>query len=1322
MEYKEQKGKVIYSDGDAVEKEMLEIAEKYPEDASQDFIANDSRYTINNTFSSVRRNILNWYPFKEHAKILEVGAGMGAVTGLLCDVAEHVVCVEMNENRAAVIRARYPKRDNLTIITDDINDWASDEKFDYVVFIGVLEYADCFLTSGDPYVDFLKSVKRHLTTDGTLLFAIENRFGLKYWMGASEDHLGTPFSGINGYQGDKNTPRTFSNEELNGYLKKAGFEYSRFYSVLPDYKFPELIFSKEYKPDYMNLKKVSFTYAKNSLLTGNEKDLYKDIISNDVFPFFANSVLVEAKEKPLDEYHVLHVSAKGEAKKEYRVSTIIDSDGLVKKMPMHKDAVAHIENIVRNTEELGKRGVRVLPVQRENNCLVSKCYDGTSSQQVFCTALQDNNRECIHDLLTQLKDAYEKSSEKTADINDKYRDLLDADVNYGECLTNAYVDMTFYNAFSDDEGLLFYDQEWCFHKLPIHFCMYYAMKSAYYKADVKTEICFDELLEYVGIDQKEVPAYEKMEGQVWSEILLRQTDFYGEDGYCNRYDKENSLLEVKSKLENTLSDRNTEIEQKNAEIEQKNAAICCINGECEQLREKENILKNQLEEINNSHAYRLVKKIWKIEAVILPVGSRRRRLLGLALRTIRHPFHLRENFNRYKSYGQMVPEVSAEERFDKYEELVKEKVEEHGDLKSCETLQIPDFNSPLVSIVIPVFNQFDFTYHCIKSLIQNTNDVSYEVILADDCSNDLTTDITKVVSNLKVVKTESNKRFLRNCNNAAKESKGKYILFLNNDTEVQENWLKPLVDLMESDETVGVTGSKLIYVDGTLQEAGGIFWKDGSAWNYGNGQDASAPEFNYVKEADYISGAALMIRRDIWKELGGFDELFAPAYCEDADICFSVRKLGYKVVYQPLSVVMHFEGISNGRDLNSGVKQYQVENMKKFAEKWKDELVDHFDNGENVFLAKDRSWNKKHILVVDHYVPHYDKDAGGKCTYMYLKLFVKLGMKVTFIGDNFYKHEPYTTELNQMGIEVLYGNYYYNNWKEWLKNNLHYFDYIYLQRPHISVKYMDLVKKYARGKIFYFAHDLHHIREKREYEITGDESLLESAENWKKIEYDLFDKADVGHVVGSFEQEEMQKAFPDKPIRNIPLYIYEDILDDINKDFSKRKDLIYVGGFGHHPNVDAVVWFGKEIMPLINKELPDAKIHIVGSKPPEEVMELQSETFIVEGFVDDDTLEKMYRECKMAIVPLRYGAGVKGKVVEAAYFQIPLVTTSIGAEGLNPTLGNFVIEDEAKKIADSVIKLYHDDAKLKTMSDAGIKFIQSYFSAEQARKVMEQDL
>ena len=789
-------------------------------------------------------------------------------------------------------------------------------------------------------------------------------------------------------------------------------------------------------------------------------------------------------------------------------------------------------------------------------------------------------------------------------------------------------------------------------------------------------------------------------------------------------------------INDTLEKKNTELSNVKIALEGKERRL---TRHIEQLLEVE----REYEREKKSRTYCMALMFRKISTFFLPVNSKRRFFVKMIAKAIRHPklmFHM-VNIRRIRNFFEIVKKEGMD-GINYHYKLVEEyensklnpfnadqfevaKIEENVDktLEDYAKLSFVAYENPAVSIVIPVYNQFEYTYNCLASILKNSGSVAYEIIIADDCSTDLTQELEKVVDGINVLHNEKNLRFLLNCNNAAKHARGKYILFLNNDTQVQENWLQPLVDILEKDASVGMTGSKLVYSDGHLQEAGGIFWNDASAWNYGNRKNPDDPEFNYVKETDYISGASIMIRASLWNEIGGFDERFAPAYYEDSDLAFEVRKHGYKVVYQPLSVVVHFEGISNGTDLNSGQKAYQVANQSKFYEKWKDVLEkEHFPNGENVFLAKDRSRFKKQILVVDHYVPHYDKDAGGKCTYMYLLMFVKMGFKVTFIGDNFFKHEPYTTDLNQHGIEVLYGNYYFENWQEWLKENLHYFDYVYLQRPHISIKYIDLVKEYSHAKVLYFAHDLHHVREYREYLLSKDEEKLKSSEHWKKIEYELFEKADVGHVVGSYEQGVMQKAFPNKPIRNIPLYIYEDVLNDINKNFKERKDLIYVGGFGHPPNIDAVLWFGKEVFPKVLEKYPDMVWHVVGGKVPIEIQEMASKNIIIEGFLSDEDLHALYRTCRMAVVPLRVGAGVKGKVVEAAYYQIPLVTTTIGAEGLSCEEGNMVVEDDADKMAELICDMYEDYDRLKQMSDAGIEFIQKYFTQAEAERVLLLDV
>jgi len=656
-------------------------------------------------------------------------------------------------------------------------------------------------------------------------------------------------------------------------------------------------------------------------------------------------------------------------------------------------------------------------------------------------------------------------------------------------------------------------------------------------------------------------------------------------------------------------------------------------------------------------------------------------------------------------------------------ELVVKKQITGNSIKDYPEIVFKGAENPLVSIIIPVYNQFDYTYACLRSIFENTGDINYEIIIADDCSNDLTKNICEVVKGIHVEKTQGQSYFLRNCNHAAKAAKGKYIVFLNNDTQVQENWLKPLVDLMERDSKIGMAGSCLVYPDGRLQEAGGILWKDGSAWNFGNGHNPAMPEYRYVKDVDYISGAAIMIRHDLWNELGGFDETFAPAYCEDSDLAFSVRKKGYRVVYQPLSVVVHFEGISNGTSVESGIKAYQVENQKKFYEKWEDVLErEHLPNAQDPFLTRDRSQLKKRILVIDHRVPIYDNDAGARTVLMYTKLFLELGMQVTFLPNDFFPFQPYTQELEQMGVEVLYGNYYMEHGKDWLIENGKYFDYVYTNRPHISIEYMDLLKKYSKAKVIYYGHDLHYLREQRQYEIEHNEELLKSSEKWKKIEFELCRKADVVYAVGEYEAAVLKKEFPDKIIRCVPAYIYDTIDRNKMPSIENRRDILFVGGFGHPPNIDAVMWFGKEVFPKILEKCPDMVWYVVGGKVTEEIKSLESDHIKILGYVTDEKLQELYRTCKLVVVPLRYGAGVKGKVVECMYYQAPFITTPTGAEGLGLDENKFAIVEADDMMSDAIVDLYQDDKRLQQiMADCG-PYINTHFTRKQAMDVVRADI
>lgn len=648
---------------------------------------------------------------------------------------------------------------------------------------------------------------------------------------------------------------------------------------------------------------------------------------------------------------------------------------------------------------------------------------------------------------------------------------------------------------------------------------------------------------------------------------------------------------------------------------------------------------------------------------------------------------------------------------------------EHIDLSVVERVSIPKYDQPLVSIIVPAYNQANYTFACIKSIILNTLDIPYEVILIDDNSPaEDAANIEEQVENLVFIRNEENLGFLKNCNKAATYATGKYILFLNNDTNVQPNWLNSLVELIESNQEIGMVGSRLVYPDGRQQEAGGIIWNDASGWNFGRLDDRNKAEYNYVKEVDYISGAAIMISLGLWKTIGGFDERFVPAYYEDTDLAFEVRKHGYKVMYQPKSLVVHFEGVSNGTDISSGIKKYQQINFEKFFTKWKDVLQkDHYENAKDVFLSRDRSQTKKHLLFVDHYLPHYDQDAGSKAAFQYLQLLTKSNIQVHFIGDNFwhYPDTPYHDALTNMGIEVLCGNWYANNWQDWLKENGKYFDYVLLSRPHISEKYIDLVKEFTKAKVIYFGHDLHFLREEREYEIKGEEKYLESSASWKKKELDLINKSDVSYFFSDVEKQVILSNNKDFNVNVVPLYIF-DQFKKINYAPKSRKDIMFVGGFSHAPNTDAVKWFVSECWPSIKEQIEDIHFHVIGSNPPQEIIDLAGDDISVTGYIGDKELNTYYNTSKLAIAPLRYGAGVKGKVIDALYQGIPLITTSIGAEGLHKPEEIMGVADNAKDFTKLVCDYYTDSKLLSKLSKKSNQYCQKFFSEAYAKEQMAQ--
>ena len=635
-----------------------------------------------------------------------------------------------------------------------------------------------------------------------------------------------------------------------------------------------------------------------------------------------------------------------------------------------------------------------------------------------------------------------------------------------------------------------------------------------------------------------------------------------------------------------------------------------------------------------------------------------------------------------------------------------------------QSFSIPSSSDPLVSIVIPTYGRLDLVYRLLLSIVmQDDQSIKYEVIVAEDASES-GCNIGKYVSGITLIRNKQNLGFLKNCNHAVSQAKGKYVVLLNNDTYVTKNWLKELLTPFNSNERTGLVGAKLLYPNGNIQEAGGIVWNNGQPWNVAKGKDSYHCEYNYTREVDYLSGAALCIKKQLWNDLGGFDERYTPAYYEDTDLAFKAKAAGYKVIYAALCNIVHDEGQSHGTDIKSGVKHYQSINDDKFKDTWQSSFKELGEEGVNLSLEKDRGI-KFRVLFIDATTPEPNKNAGSYAAIQEMKLFQSLGAKVTFVPENLAYWNEYTKDLQRMGVEAVYAPYYYRV-EEFLAKRLNEFDLVYITRNEVANRYIDIIKNKAPSTpIFFNNADLHFLREFRQL-AGGDKPSFQSLAIDRDRELSVIRRADKTFVYTKEEKAALESHF----IANNNIFINPWVLAEKTKVSPVLSEgICFLGGFNHTPNIQAVIWFVDKVLPRVVSINNSIRFNIYGSNFPNKLKQELSlnKNVNVIGFVD--SLDEVFTTNRIFVAPLLSGAGIKGKVLESMSYGMPCIVSPVAAEGIDLIDGvNCLIPQTEDEWVSSILDLYKNDELLESFSDSLFSIARRKYSFKRARHLYEQIL
>ena len=738
---------------------------------------------------------------------------------------------------------------------------------------------------------------------------------------------------------------------------------------------------------------------------------------------------------------------------------------------------------------------------------------------------------------------------------------------------------------------------------------------------------------------------------------------------------ERFVRELKAEVSSGRAGR-TQLTSRYEELEQERAQLIAevARARAEVRRDLET-----LEQIYESLAWRAVRAYAAMRDRALPQGTRRRR----------HYDRMRDVVKGIVRQRRL---LDVPQPRDRQLQLALDELTEPDELKTklrawlsntAQRLVVPVHSTPDVSIIVPTFNRAEYLYQSVVSVVSHTDDC-YELIVVDDGSTDETTQLLKRIDGVRVVNHPRRLDFIAACNHGAAAARGRHLLFLNNDTEVPPQWLSTLRSTLECRPDCAVVGPRLIHERGTLQECGSMVWRDGSAEAYGRGDDRHRPEYGYAREVDYCSGACLLVKADVFRALGGFDEAYSPAYYEDVDLCFGVRSLGYTVVVDPRVSVVHREF---GSRPAAEARSLMAANRERFERKHRITLANQREAGD-VLRARDRRTGPR-VLFFDDQVPAPHLGSGFPRTRYLVRMLADLGFILTFKATTGCPPDPLvTSELQQLGVEVLAGDT--PDPEHLLRDRSGYYDIVVVSRPHNGSRLLPAIRAtQPKARVIYDAEALYFERETQRSIACGRPITSDERQRLARQELGLARDADAVITVCETERATICRETGHK---NVEVWGLPQTVRVPRADFRVRRDLLFVGGFAgaHPPNCDAVFRLSNDLMPRLRGFLAGCRLFIVGSQPSLEISRLSSLSIVVTGTVNE--LDTYYDACRVFVAPIRFGAGISCKVIGAMGNGLPSVVTPLVAKGLGLVHErDTLIGGSDSEFVSQVIRLYEDE-------------------------------